>query len=106
MHKAVLLDLDSRPGAIKMSFDCSNAHNEFSRCAAAAEIERDLPDLLPWVVTSLTVTTTHAHVGTDGHITHLAKGTGGDQGDAITAMTFPMAYRVVSRSVECAARAA
>ena len=27
MHKTVLLDLDMRPDAVKMSYDCSNAHN-------------------------------------------------------------------------------
>eukprot|EP00959_Pyramimonas_sp_CCMP1952_P381665 7997633-Pyramimonas_sp.AAC.1 len=35
MHKAALLDLDSRPRCCKVSFDMSNAHNEFDRATAA-----------------------------------------------------------------------
>eukprot|EP00969_Alexandrium_andersonii_P088952 3926048-Alexandrium_andersonii.AAC.1 len=37
MHRSVMLDLDARADVVKLSFDVSNAHNEFCRQAAADE---------------------------------------------------------------------
>eukprot|EP00959_Pyramimonas_sp_CCMP1952_P194001 4056802-Pyramimonas_sp.AAC.1 len=84
MHKAALLDLDSRPGCCKLSLDVSNAHNEFSRESAARAVRELVPDMLPWVRLSLCTDTAHVHVARDGTRTHLPKERGGDQGDAPT----------------------
>ena len=102
MHKSVLIALDSRDRAVKASFDASNAHNEFDRGFAVQQVRVDVPDLLPWVRGSLTTVATHEHVGMDGTRTELKKTRGGDQGDAITALVFPLAYKAVTDSV-CAA---
>eukprot|EP00959_Pyramimonas_sp_CCMP1952_P395151 8279385-Pyramimonas_sp.AAC.1 len=59
MHKAALLDLDSRPSCCKLSLDVSNAHNEFSRESAARAVHELVPDMLPWVRLSLCTDTTH-----------------------------------------------
>ena len=105
MHKTVLLDLDLRPDAVKISFDCSNAHKEFNRHAAIEAVTALVPDLLPWVSASLCSAAVHVHIGADGKHTELLKTRGGDQGDAITALTFPLTYRKVSAAVNSAAAA-
>eukprot|EP00959_Pyramimonas_sp_CCMP1952_P033299 698808-Pyramimonas_sp.AAC.1 len=86
MHKAVLLDLDSRPACCKLSLDVSNAHNEYDRAVAAQEVQQLVPDLLPWVRVGLGTATEHAYVASDGTRTRLPKERGGDQGDALTNM--------------------
>ena len=48
----------------------------------------------------LSTVVTHLHIGRDGKETKVMKTRGGDQGDAITALTFPLTYRVVSRAVQ------
>ena len=106
MHKTVLIDLDSREGAAKFSFDASNAHNEFERCAAAESVVREVPDMVPWVRGCLLLTAVHVHTGNDGEQTALHKTRGGDQGDALTALVFPLTYKRVSTAVGAAAAAA
>ena len=103
MHKTVLADLDSRPDCVKLSFDASNAHNEYDREAALEAVREDVPDLLPWAKAALSVAAVHAHVGTDGSRTLLHKTRGGDQGDALTSLLLPLAYKRVSSAVEAAA---
>ena len=90
MHKAVLLDLDTRPNCCKLSFDCSNARNEFDRDVVADAVLELIPELLPWARTSLFTSTTHVHNASDGYQTKLVKDQRGDQGDAITALVFPL----------------
>ena len=93
MHKSVLIALDSRDCAVKASFDASNAHNEFDRRVAVQQIQADVPDLLSWVRGPLSTVATDEHVGMDGTQTELKKTRGGDQGDAVTALVFPLAYQ-------------
>jgi len=103
MHKAVLLDLDSRPSCVKVSFDCTNAHNEFSRDFAMGRIAALVPDLVPWVAAPLCTATCHIHRGSDGSRTELQKTRDGDQGDALTTLIFPISYRSVGAAVAQAA---
>ncbi len=103
MHKTVLVDLDSRDDAVKLSFDASNAHNEYDRAVAAQCVRDDVPDLLPWVRGALSIEATHQHVGMDGTRTYLRKTRGGDQGDALTALIFPLTYKPVADAVQAAA---
>jgi len=86
-----------------MSYDCSNAHNEFTRDSALQAVEAAVPELLPWVGAALCTATVHVHLGQDGVQTSLRKTRGGDQGDAITALTFPLTYQKVSAAVNEAA---
>ena len=102
MHKSVLIALDSRDRAVKASFDASNAHNEFDRCFAVQQVQADVPDLLPWVRGPLSTVATHEHVGMDGTRAELKKTRGGDQGDAVTALVFPLTYKPVTVSVSTA----
>ena len=66
MHKAVLVDLDQRPNAIKASFDISNAHNEFCRHLASSQVSEHIPSLLPWLKGHLATPVTHVYLGEDG----------------------------------------
>ena len=91
MHRAVLLDLDMRGNAVKISLDISNAYNEFDRRAAWDSTIRSVPEMGPWVHSVLSSRPTHVHVGTDGHRTKLIKSRRGDQGDPLTALTFRVA---------------
>ena len=65
MHKAALLDLDSRPGCCKLSLDASNAHNEYDRAAAARAVQAMVPELLPWARGGLCTAAVHVHVAQD-----------------------------------------
>ena len=67
MHKTVLLDFDIRPHCCKLSFDVSNAHNEFCRHEAVRAVRTLVPKLLPWVKIGLCTDTSHVHVARDGH---------------------------------------
>ena len=89
MHKAVLIDLDQRPDAIKASFDISNAHNEFCREAAVDEVRTHVPAMLPWLKGHLATDVSHVYLGEDGTHHTIQKSRGGDQGDAVTAVLFP-----------------
>ena len=93
MHKAALLDLDSRPGCCKLSLDASNAHNEYDRAAAARAVQAMVPELLPWARGGLSTAAVHVHVARDGSRTLLTKEQGGDQGDALTNQLFPLCYK-------------
>ena len=104
MHRTVLLDLDSRGDAVKLSLDISNAHNEFDRQEAIEEIATSVPSFLPWALPGLLLCPQHVHTGADGKQTLLIKSRGGDQGDAITSMVFPLVYRRVTRATAAAAR--
>ena len=73
MHKTVLLDLEIRPHCCKLSFDVSNAHNEYSRHEAASAIRSMVPSLLAWVRTSLSTEAVHIHVARDVSRTLLPK---------------------------------
>ena len=103
MHKAALLDLDSRPGCCKLSLDVSNAHNEYDRAAAARAVQAMVPELLPWARGGLGTAAVHVHVARDGSRTLLPKEQGGDQGDALTNQIFPHCYKHVAYSVAAAA---
>ena len=76
MHRTVLLDLDSRPDAVKVSFDVSNAHNEFDRGCAWRAIQELVPAMAAWAWAPLVATPTHVHVGEGGHETRLRKDRG------------------------------
>ena len=99
MHKTLLMALDSRDGVVKMGFDASNAHNEFDRSFAAQCVKDSIPALLPWLRNSLSVVATHKHVSADSTRMELKKTRGGDQGDALTGLIFPLSYKHVSDSV-------
>ena len=99
MHKTVLLDFDIRPHCCKLSFDVSNAHNEYGRHEAVSAVRAMVPTLLPWVKASLSTEAIHIHVARDGSRTQLPKQRGGDQGDALTNYVFPLAYKRVTDAV-------
>ena len=103
MHKSVLVELDRRDDGVKLSFDASNAHNEYDRTVAAECVREDVPDMLPWVRAPLSIEAVHEHVGMDGIRTEFRKTRGGDQGDALTALLFPLTYKRVSSAVQSAA---
>ncbi len=103
MHKTVLVDLDIRDNACKFGFDASNAHNEFERDVATEAVSRSVPDMVPWVRGCLLLPAVHVHVGSDGKPTEVLKTRGGDQGDALTSIVFPLTYKRVSAAVETAA---
>ena len=102
MHKSVLVGLDSRNNIVKVSLDANNAHNEFNRDVAAQCVLDDVPDMLPWAKASLSVAAVHEHVGQDGTRTELKKTKGGDQGDALTNLIFPLTYKKVTLAVRAA----
>ena len=105
MHKAVLMDLDVRSDCCKMSFDVSNAHNEYDRHEASRAVQLKVPDLLPWARTSLSTSAVHVHMGAEGRILEVPKESGGDQGDALTNLIFPVTYQSVGHEVSQAVRA-
>ena len=76
--------------------------NEYDREFAAACVRPDVPDLMPWVSASLSIAAVHVHVGDDGNWTELPKTRGGDPGDALTSLVFPLAYKQVSSEVQAA----
>ena len=100
MHRTVMLDLDARGDVVKLSFDVSNAHNEFCRQVAADEIEAAVPELMAWARPYLEVEALHAYTSPDGSVLELPKTRGGDQGDSVVNLLFPLAYRRASRKVE------
>ena len=102
MHTSVLVGLDSRNNVVKVSLAASNAHNEFNRDVAAQCVLDDVPDMLPWAKASLSVAAVHEHVGQDGTRTELKKTKGGDQGDALTNLIFPLTYKKVTLAVRAA----
>ena len=102
MHKSVLIGLDIRAGVAKVSFDASNAHNEFDRSVAMQSVKDDIPELLPWVAASLSIEAVHEYVGEHGKRMQLQKTRGGDQGDALTALLFPLTYKKVAAAVRSA----
>ena len=87
MHKTVLTDFDSNEDYVLHKYDISNAHNEFSRSAAIAAITDAVQELLPWAAGELCTSTDHAYTG---HLDHSAMG--GDQGDPMVALIFPLLY--------------
>ena len=99
MHKTVLLDVDIRPHCCKLSFDVSNAHNEFCRHEAVRAVRTLVPKLLPWVKIGLCTDTSHVHVARDGSRVQLPKQRGGDQGDALTNYIFPLVYKRATDAV-------
>ena len=100
MHKAVLIDLDQRPDAIKASFDISNAHNESCREAAVDEVRIHVPAMLPWLKGHLATEVSHIYLGEDGTHSTISNSRGGDQGDAVTAVLFPPVYRKVTVAMQ------
>ena len=103
MHKTVLVDLDSRGQVAKLSFDVTNAYNEYDRAYVANCVKQNVPDFLPWVQASLSVASQHIHVGSDSARTTVSKTRGGDPGDALTSLLFPLAYKEVAADVQQAA---
>ena len=99
MHRTVLLDLDVRATAVKLGFDVSNAHNEFDRNVAASEISNRMPDMVPWVRGCLELAPVHVWRASDGSTMELEKSRGGDQGDALVSLIFPLTYATVSKAV-------
>ncbi len=100
MHKAVLIDLDQRPDAVKAS-GISNAHNGFCREAAVREVKAHVPDMSPWLMGHLVTAVSHVYLGDDGtHHTISKSRYGGDQGDAVTAILFPLVYRRVTLALQ------
>ena len=59
--------------------------------------------MLSWVRAPLSIEAVHEHVGMDGIRTEFRKTSGGDQGDALTALLFPLTYKRVSSAVQSAA---
>ena len=81
----------------------SNAHNEYYRTQAAADVQQSVPDLLPWVRAGLGTATVPVHVGSDGGRTILPKERGRDQGDALTNYISSLTYKKVASEVVSAA---
>ena len=92
MHKSVLADFDMHPNSVLNKFGVSNAHNEFDRVEALNIVREDIPEMLPWVVSELCITTNHVYMGPSGHPTLIEKSAGGDQGDPIVGILFPLLY--------------
>ena len=105
MHKTVLTDLDIHPKSVLHKFDVSNAHNEFDRSAALRVVSEDIPEMMPWVVSELCTATEHVYVGPSGRSLHFDKSSGGDQGDALVGILFPLLYSRPVRSALSAASA-
>ena len=105
MHKAVLIDLDQRPNAVKASFDISNAHNEFCRESAVEEVKTHVPAMLPWLKGHFATKVAHVYLGEEGTHHTIEKSRGGDQGDAVVAVIFPLVYRRVTLELHKAAAA-
>lgn len=102
MHKSVLCDLDRRGDACLDSFDVSNAHNEVERASLLDAVRLHVPRLLPWVEPWLYADALHVcHVPGAPPI-ELCKDRGGDQGDPLINLLFPLAFH----KVVCAVRAA
>ena len=106
MHKTALSHLDSHPASAIRSFDVSNAHNEFERADALEAIAQECPDLLPWASPELIHPAVHIYIGPSGEPLRLCKDRGGDQGDAMVSIVFPLTYKKVVRETEAAAQAA
>eukprot|EP00969_Alexandrium_andersonii_P009496 415125-Alexandrium_andersonii.AAC.1 len=61
--------------------------------------------LTPWAAPALLTDTQHVYAARDGHRLVLDKVRGGDQGDALVSLVFPLTYRRVSRNVVATAAA-
>ena len=105
MHKTVLTDFENRDEAVEMSLDVSNAHNSFSRRAALDEIAVAMPALLPWAAPMLQTTATHVWHAADGSHLEISKTAGGDQGDALVSIVYPIVNKRPVRLAAAAARA-
>ena len=103
MHKTVLADLDTNEHCVPHEFDVSNAHNEFDRTEALDVIRTEIPEMMPWVLKELCTETYRAYLGSSGEILWIKKSMGGDQGDPIVALLFPLLY---SRAIKAAFTAA
>ena len=55
--------------------------------------------MLPWLNGHLATIVNHVYLGQDGDHYLIPKSQGGDQGDAVTAVIFPMVYRTVTRAL-------
>jgi hypothetical protein len=106
MHKTAQTDLDMRPSACLLSLDVSNAHNEFERAEAAKAIAELLPDLSAWTSPELAATYTGVYVGSSGEKMHIVRDRGGDQGDPMVGLIYPLVYHRVIMRTEAAARVA
>ena len=104
MYKTAQADLDARPLAVLHSFDVSNAHNEYERVDAIRAISELCPDMLPWVNAELTTPTVHVYIGLNGSKLTIPKDRGGDQGDPIVGLIFPLTYHRVIHATESAAK--
>ena len=104
MHKTVLCDLAARPDACLDSFDVSNAHNEIERAAVIAATRRRIPELAPWVEPWLRTATAHVCILPGAPPVVLTKDRGGDQGDALINLLFPLTYQDVLEKTQEAAR--
>ena len=105
MHKTALADLDSRGHAVLHAFDVSNAHNEFERADAFDANKELVPDLIPWIGAELGTESVHLYVGPSGAPLQLIKDRGGDQGDPMTGLLYPIVYHKAVLSAESASRA-
>ena len=103
MHKSIMTDLAARPSACLNSFDISNAHNAIERAAVIAAVRERVPELAPWVEPWLRVETTHVCTLAGAPPVQLHKDRGGDQGDPLINLLFPLAFHRVIEDMEVAA---
>jgi hypothetical protein len=105
MHKSVLCDLARRPAANLDSFDVTNAHNEVERAGLIEAVRESVPDLGPWVEPWLRTEAVHVCHLPGASPVQLRKNRGGDQGDPLINLLFPLAFhRVCLATQEVAAR--
>ena len=56
--------------------------------------------MLPWLNGHLATLVHHVYLGEDGGHYSIPKSQGGDQGDAVTAVIFPLVYRTVTSALQ------
>jgi hypothetical protein len=104
MHKTAQSDLDMRPTACLLSLDVSNAHNEFDRGAAATAIQELIPEMSAWTTPELASAYEGVYVGPSGERLKITRDRGGDQGDPMVGLIYPILYHSVIIRTEQAAR--
>ena len=104
MYKTIMVDLASRPAACLDSYDVSNAHNALERAAVVRAVRRLLPDLSPWIEPWMHVQTEHVCTLPGSEPLVLPKSRGGDQGDALISLVFPLTFHQVLEDTQAAAR--
>ncbi len=99
----MLIGVDESPSAIQASCDISNTRSEVCRDAEVEEGQTNIPAMLPWLKGHLVTTVSNVYLGDDGTHHAIVKSRGGGQGDAVTAVLFPLVYRRVTTALQAGA---